>query len=88
MNIQAEKIEIMILDTDNPRILESVKNIFKKSTTADFWDTLLQEQKEDILQGIKDIEKGDIVDYEDFICLLLQNKLHYSTDMTQRTLRL
>ncbi|GEM_PF-303583 len=69
MNIQAEKIEIMkmILDTDNPIILESVKNIFAKSATTDFWDTLPQEQKEDILQGIKDIENGDIVDYEDFI---------------------
>jgi len=69
MNIQAEKIEIMkmILDTDNPTILESIKNVFTKSATTDFWDTLPQEQKEDILQGIKDIENGDIVDYEDFI---------------------
>ena len=69
MNIQAEKIEIMkmILDTDNPGILESVKNIFKKSTTTDFWNTLPKEQKEDILQGIKDIEDGEIVDYEDSI---------------------
>jgi hypothetical protein len=69
MNIHAEKIEIMkmILDTDNPSILESVRNIFKRSTTADFWDTLPQEQKEDILQGIKDIENGEIVDYEDFM---------------------
>jgi protein-arginine kinase len=69
MNIHAEKIEIMkmILDTDNPIILESVKNIFKNSMTIDFWDTLSQEQKDDILQGIKDIENGEIVDYEDFI---------------------
>jgi hypothetical protein len=69
MNIQAEKIEIMkmILDTDNPSVLESVKNIFKKITTADFWDTLPQVQREDILQGIKDIENGEIIDYEDFM---------------------
>jgi len=69
MNIQAEKIEIMkmILATDNPTILESVKKILAKSATTDFWDTLPQEQKEDILDGIKEIENGDIVDYEDFI---------------------
>jgi hypothetical protein len=69
MDILAEKIEIMkmILDTDNPSILESVKKIFKKSTTADFWDTLPQEQREDILQGIKDIENGEIIDYDDFM---------------------
>ena len=69
MNIQAEKIKIMkmILDTENPTILESIKNVFAQSATTDFWDTLPLEQKEDILQGIKDIENGDIVDYEDFI---------------------
>lgn len=69
MNIQSEKIEIMklILETDNPNILESVKNIFKKSTATDFWETLPKEQKEDILQGIKDIENGEVVDYDDFM---------------------
>jgi len=69
MNIQAEKIEIMklILETDNPNILESVKKIFRKDNTTDFWETLTQEQKEDILQGIKDIENGEVIDYEDFM---------------------
>ena len=38
MNIQAEKIEIgrLILETNNPGILESVKSIFKKSVNTDF----------------------------------------------------
>lgn len=69
MNIQAEKIEIMklVLKTDNPNILRSVKNIFKKSTTTDFWETLSQEQKEDIQQGLENIEQGEIVDYADFM---------------------
>ncbi len=69
MNIQAEKIEIMkmILNTDNPAILESVKKIFATSAAPDFWDARPQDQKDDILQGIKEIEDGDIVDYEDFI---------------------
>jgi hypothetical protein len=44
-----------------------VKNIFKKSTTTDFWETLPQEQRDDILQGIKDVENGEILDYEDFM---------------------
>ena len=32
MNLQAEKIELvkMLLDTENPEIIESIKNIFKK----------------------------------------------------------
>ncbi|HKK81092.1 MAG TPA: hypothetical protein VJ909_02515 [Prolixibacteraceae bacterium] len=69
MNIQAEKIEIMrmILETNNPKIIESVKNIFRKSKETDFWETISQEQKDDILQGIEEIENGEVVDYEDFI---------------------
>jgi len=69
MNIQSEKLEIMklILETNNPRILESIKKLFSKSTKVDFWETLTQEQKDDIQQGIMDIENGDVVDYDDFM---------------------
>jgi|WetSurMetagenome_2_1015567.scaffolds.fasta_scaffold117866_3 hypothetical protein len=69
MNIQAEKLEIvkMILETENPSLLESIKKLFKKAAKADFWDTLPKDQKEDILKGIEEIEKGDMVDYEDFM---------------------
>ncbi|MBU2651866.1 MAG: hypothetical protein KKA81_13130 [Bacteroidetes bacterium] len=69
MNIQAIKLEIMklILETDNPMILESIRKLFKKEPSPDFWETLSSEQKEDILQGIKEIENGEIVDYEDFM---------------------
>ena len=69
MNIQAEKLEIMkmILETDNPNILKTVKNIFRESTKTDFWETVSQEQKDDILQGIEEIENGKVIDYEDFM---------------------
>jgi len=69
MNIQSEKLEIMklILETNNPRILESIKKLFNKSTKVDFWETLTQEQKDDIQQGIMDIENGDVIDYDDFM---------------------
>jgi hypothetical protein len=69
MNIQAEKLELvrMILDTDNPGILASVKRIFAKSKDKDFWDTLPQEQRDEILKGIKEIENGETVSYEEFI---------------------
>lgn len=69
MNIQAEKIEIMklILETENPIILESIKALFVKRETSDFWETLSDAQKEDIFKGIDDIENGEIVDYDDFM---------------------
>ena len=69
MNIQTEKIEIMklILETDNPGILESIKTLFKEKKSSDFWETLNANQKEDILKGIKDIENGDTINFDDFI---------------------
>jgi hypothetical protein len=69
MNIQAEKLEIMrmVLETDNPKIITSIKKIFKKSAEKDFWETISQPQKEEILMGIKETESGDVIDYDDFI---------------------
>ncbi len=69
MNIQAEKLELMkmILDTDNPSILNSIKKILRREAKKDFWDTLPQSQREEILKGIEEIENGEIVDYDDFI---------------------
>lgn len=69
MNIQTQKLELvkMILETDNPSILESVKKLFRKTKDSDFWDKLSQDQKDDILEGLRDIENGDLVDYDAFI---------------------
>lgn len=69
MNIQAEKLELVrkILDTDNPSILSSIKQIFTSSKEVDFWDSLPQSQKEEIFKGIEEVENGETVDYEEFI---------------------
>ena len=69
MNIQAEKLELVrkILDTDNPSILSSIKQIFTSSKKVDFWDSLPQSQKEEILKGIEEVENGETVNYEEFI---------------------
>ena len=69
MNIEAEKLEIMkmILETDNPSILESIKRLFTKESSKDFWTELPQQQKDEILIGLKEILKGDTINYDDFI---------------------
>jgi len=69
MNIQAKKIELvkLILETDNPRILEAIKIMFTKELKKDYWETLSKGEKDDILGGIQEIENGDVVDYEDFM---------------------
>ena len=69
MNIQAEKIELvkMLLDTENPKIIESIKKIFKKAKTTDFWDDLSIEQRKEIETASREIEKGEVTDYESFM---------------------
>jgi hypothetical protein len=66
MNIHAEKLELMrlILETNNPGMISSIKKILKKETKGDFWDTLTQSQKDEILQGIEEIDRGEVIDYE------------------------
>jgi len=69
MNIQAEKLELvrMILDTDNPSILSSIKRIFTSSKKTDIWDSLSQLEKDEILKGIEEIDNGDSVNYDEYI---------------------
>jgi hypothetical protein len=69
MNIQAEKIELvkMLLDTENPRIIESIKKILKRAKTTDFWDDLSIEQRKEIEKASLEIENGEVTDYDSFM---------------------
>lgn len=69
MNIQAEKIHLarLLLETENPTIIESVKKIFKKDKTGDFWDDLPDEQKEEIDKASVEIENNKVTDYNSFM---------------------
>ena len=65
MDIQAEKIELvkLLLNTDNPKIIESIKQIFIKEKN-DFWDDLSAEQQSEIELGLHQINEGKVTDYE------------------------
>ena len=69
MNIQAEKIELvkMLLDTENPRVIESIKKILKRAKTTDFWDDLSVEQRKEIEKATLEIENGEVTDYDSFM---------------------
>ncbi len=68
MNFQAEKLELvrLILETDNPGILSSIRRILSSSKDIDFWENLPQAQKEEIQTGIEEIEKGETIDFAEF----------------------
>ena len=69
MNIQAEKLELMklLLNTENPGIIQSIRQIFRKEKTTDFWDELSSEQRSEIKQGSLEIEQDKFSDYDTFI---------------------
>ncbi|AOW08405.1 hypothetical protein [Flavobacterium gilvum] len=68
MDIQLEKSKLMkkLEETNDLSIIEAIKNIFK-SERKDFWDELTQEQKDEIEEGDRQIERGEFVDFEEFI---------------------
>ena len=57
----------MLLNTNDPKIIQSIKQIFKNQGAADFWDELTTEQQAEINQGISEIENGDVVDFDSFM---------------------
>ena len=69
MNIQAEKIELakMLLNTNNPKIIQSIKQIFKKEESTDFWEELNTEQQAEINDASTQIENGIVSDYDSFM---------------------
>jgi len=68
MDIQAAKLELLqrILNTDNPTLIDKLLSLVK-SDKEDLWIKLYQEEKEDILEGIRQLDNGEHVDYEDFM---------------------
>ncbi|TRX39422.1 hypothetical protein [Flavobacterium restrictum] len=68
MNIQLEKSKLMKLleETNDESILASIKKIFI-TQKKDFWDELTEEQKFEIEEGERQIERGEFVLYEDLM---------------------
>lgn len=67
MNIQAEKLELMklILNTENPSILQKIRKIFIKE--KDFWNALTELEKEDVLKGIEELDKGETYSFDEIM---------------------
>lgn len=68
MDIQLEKLELikLLAETNDESIITSIKNIFN-SKKKDWWDDLTEEQKNEIEEGERQIERGEFVDFEEFI---------------------
>jgi predicted transcriptional regulator len=68
MNIQLEKLELikMLAETNDSDIISSIKKIFA-TEKKDFWDELSEDQKFEIEEGERQIERGEFVLFEDLM---------------------
>ncbi|MEP6806514.1 MAG: hypothetical protein ABI892_18445 [Flavobacterium sp.] len=68
MDIQLGKREAinMIEETNDPSIIEAVIKLLTKKK-KDWWDDLSDEQKEEMTEGERQIERGEFVLYEDMM---------------------
>lgn len=68
MNIHLEKSELLKLlsETNDESIIASIRKIFS-AEKKDWWDELTEEQKFEIEEGDRQIERGEFVLYEDLM---------------------
>ena len=66
MDIQALKLELVsrIINTNKPSVLMEINKIFQKEISADWWDEIPKEVQESIMEGVKDIEKGNTYNHD------------------------
>ena len=65
MNVQTKKTELikLILETENPGPINSIRKVLAKHAQKDFWQTLSQSQQDEILKGIEEIDNKETEDY-------------------------
>ncbi len=68
MDLQSEKIELikLLINTTDPKLIESVRNVFNESSNVDFWEELDEAQKKKIDKGLSEIESGKVISFESF----------------------
>jgi len=68
MDIQTSKIELvkLILNIENTEFIQKVSD-FIKNEKSDFWNDLSHAEQDEIKKGIEDLDKGNRIEYSDFL---------------------
>lgn len=68
MNSQTSKIELvkMILNIENDKFIEKITEFIQKEK-IDFWNELSLSEQKEIEKGIKELNKGKRVEFNDFL---------------------
>tara|TARA_B100000780_G_scaffold257049_1_gene206619 strand:- start:2954 stop:3178 length:225 start_codon:yes stop_codon:yes gene_type:complete len=70
MDIHSLKLELLkaIIQTNSEDMLNKLYSTFKsESKSSDFMDDLSESQKAEIELGLKQIENGDYIEFDDFL---------------------
>jgi hypothetical protein len=67
MNLQAKKLEIvqLILNIEKPAILKMVEDLLKKEKVTDWWDTISEEERAELEQGLAEADRGELIPHEE-----------------------
>jgi len=68
MDIKTTKIELVkaILDIDNNEFIQKVADFINKEK-VDFWNELSLDEKNEIKQGIEELNQGKRISYDSFL---------------------
>ncbi len=66
MDIQTLKLDLVskIMNIEKPALLIEINKILQKEFKTDWWDKLPEEVQESILEGMVDVQKGNVFSHE------------------------
>ncbi len=69
MDIQALKLDLVlkIINIENPTLLLEINKILQKESKTDWWDTLPVEVQESIMEGLENVNKGNVYTHEQVV---------------------
>jgi len=69
MDIQTLKLELVgkIVKTEKQSLLIEIDKLLQNEKSEDWWDELPQEVRDSILEGIEDVEHGNVYSHEQVI---------------------
>ena len=69
MDIQTLKLDLVkkIINTEKPALLIKINKLLLNEKSEDWWDILPREVQDSIMDGLEDVEKGNLFTHEQVI---------------------
>ena len=69
MDIQTLKLDLVskIINIEKPALLIEINKILQKENKTDWWDKLPEEVQESILEGMYNVQKGNVYSHENIM---------------------